>query len=86
MRVVLHRNFVKRYKKLRTAEQKKFRERRNLFMSNPFHPLLSNHPLQGKYEGYRSFNVTGDLRVVYRNLNEEVAVFVEIGTHNELYS
>lgn len=85
MNVILHRGFVKSYKKLRPADRKKFKERRNIFLADPFHALLQNHPLHGKYAGYLSFNVTGDIRVVYRELNLETVVFVEIGTHSELY-
>ncbi|MEK7507507.1 MAG: type II toxin-antitoxin system mRNA interferase toxin, RelE/StbE family [Patescibacteria group bacterium] len=86
MQIVFHRRFVKRYKKLRSGERKKFKERKNLFLVNPFHPILENHPLSGKHEGYRSINIAGDLRAVYKHLDKNIVVFAEIGTHSELYS
>lgn len=85
MRIVGHRDFKKQFKKLRPREKRRFIERRNLFLENEFHPILQNHPLQGKYAGYRSIHIGGDLRVVYRKLDPETAVFVKIGTHSELY-
>ena len=85
MRIVLHRNFKKQYKKLRDEEQRRFRERRNLFLKNPFHFLLNNHSLHGAYRGYRSINVGGDLRVIYEEIDRSTAQFILIDTHSNLY-
>jgi len=86
MKVRFHDNFRRQYQKLRAGEQRRFKERRDLFMIDPYHPLLNNHPLRGKYEGYRSINIGGDLRAIYKRLNQETVLFVEIGPHHELYS
>ena len=85
MIIILHRLFEKRYRLLRPAQKRKFQERRDLFLADRFHPLLNNHPLVGKYEGYRSFNIGGDLRVIFKQLDDETVVFVEIGPHDRLY-
>ena len=85
MRIILHRNFKKKYKKLREGEQKKFKARRDLFLHNPFDLLLNNHGLSGEYRGYRSIDITGDLRVHYEPVTEDIVMFVTIGTHSELY-
>lgn len=84
MIVHLHKNFKKGYKKLTESQKNKFKERRDLFMSNEFHPILNNHALSGQYEGYRSINITGDLRVLYKK-NGEFVMFVKIDTHSNLY-
>lgn len=86
MRIILHKNFNKKYKKLRLNEKKKFKERRNLFLKNPFHPTLNNHSLHGKYVGYRSTSIAGDLRVIYELLNKNMAFFVDMDIHSNLYS
>ena len=86
MRVRFHRNFEKQYRKLRPEEKQRFRERRDLFIKNVFHPLLKNHALRGAYAGYRSVNVGGDLRAIYKLAADDLALFVTIGTHNDLYS
>ena len=57
MRVRFHINFDKEYKKLQKKEQEKAKERMNLFMENPYNPVLKNHPLKGKYLNYRSINI-----------------------------
>ncbi len=85
MRILLHRNVKKHYRKLTKSEQRHFKERRNLFLDNPFHPLLNNHTLQGKYQGYRSINITGDLRVIFEEIDSDTVYFIALGTHSELY-
>lgn len=84
MTVYFHKTFKKRYKKLR-ALQRKIDERLVLFRGNPFHSILGNHALAGKYQGHRSINITGDYRAVYRLLDKNTALFVDIGTHSDLY-
>ena len=86
MKIRFHYNFRRQYQKLRVGEQKRFKERRDLFLANPYHPLLNNHPLKGKYEGYRSINIGGDLRAIYKRFNQDIVLFVKIGAHHELYS
>lgn len=86
MKIVLHHNFVKKYQKLRETEKKQFKERRDLFFTEPFHPILNNHPLKGRYTGCRSINITGDLRVIYQYLTEDTVIFTTIDTHSNLYT
>jgi addiction module RelE/StbE family toxin len=85
MNILLHKNFEKSYKKLKPGEKSMFKERRNLFMHDPFNPLLNNHALKGRYKGYRSINITGDLRVLYKKETESAVRFYIIDTHNNLY-
>lgn len=86
MIVRLHRDCEKDYRKLRTAEQKRFRDRIARFAKDPSDPILHHHPLRGAYEGYWSINVGGDLRAIYRPIADDMIYFVAIGTHHELYS
>ena len=60
MKILFHRDFKKRYQKLNEHQRQRFRERRDLFLENPFHPLLNNHMLHREYQGCRSINITGD--------------------------
>lgn len=86
MKIILHKSFSKKYKKLRKNEKNKFKERRNLFLEDPLRPILNNHALHGKYAGYNSINITGNLRAVFKFLSNNIAIFVDIDTHNNLYS
>lgn len=85
MKIFLHKNFTKKYAKLRQNEKVKFKERRNLFLKDPYDPLLNNHALTGKHTGSRSINVTGNLRVVYDIIHKDSVLFIDIDTHSNLY-
>ena len=85
MKIFLHKHFKKKYKKLRAGEKQKFKQRSSLFLQNPFDPVLRNHALGGRYEGYRSVDITGDLRVIYQQLSSEEVLFIAIDTHSNLY-
>jgi mRNA-degrading endonuclease YafQ of YafQ-DinJ toxin-antitoxin module len=86
MRVVLHRQFKKGYKKLKTADKEKFAIRRDLFLKEDTHPLLNNHRLHGHYAGFHSINITGDIRVLFEYIDKNTAHFIIIDTHSNLYS
>ena len=86
MIIRFHRNFEKQIKKLAANEQVRLKEKLIIFIADEFNPILNNHPLKGKYKGYRSINIAGDLRTVYkRELNNNCAIFIAIGSHDKLY-
>ncbi len=85
MRLLTSKTFDKAYAKIPDKVKIKFKTRRDLFLENELHPLLNNHPLAGEYAGFRSINITGDLRAIYYRLSEDTVVFVSIGTHSQLY-
>ena len=77
--------FKKQYKKLPKKFQLQFDERVHLFELDPINPKLRIHPLKGKFAGYWSMDVSGDLRALYINRGEELIIFGIIGTHSQLY-
>jgi len=85
IQVITTKNFDKSFKKKDKSIQDKARERIKLFIEDPFNFLLNNHALTGEYKNKRSFNVTGDYRIMFYYLDEATVVFSEIGTHPELY-
>ena len=84
MEVRYHRIFRKKFKKLPDGIQRAFSERLILFKSNKTHPLLNNHDVSRAYPNSRSINITGDYRAFFYE-DRTGAVFVNIGTHSELY-
>ncbi|MBI3380176.1 type II toxin-antitoxin system mRNA interferase toxin, RelE/StbE family [Candidatus Gottesmanbacteria bacterium] len=60
------------------------RNKLSLFFQNPFHPLLNNHALVGKFANFRSINITGDWRAIYKE-TDDIVVFTLFGTHSQLY-
>ncbi len=81
---ILHKNFEKSYTKLDASIKSAFRERRNLLLIDPRHPLLNAHALQGKWKGCWSINITGDIRAICKTEGFFV-IFIDIGTHAQLY-
>lgn len=84
MSISRHKDFKKDYQKLSKKIKEKFAERILLFEKDEFNPLLNNHSLRGKYSGYRSINITGDLRAIYRKSSSDV-IFIAIDSHSNLY-
>ena len=85
MKPEYHKNFRKQFDKLSIKIQDKFEEKLDLFLQNMFHPLLNNHSLSGEYEGCRSINITGNIRAIFYVKTESGIVFINIGSHPELY-
>jgi addiction module RelE/StbE family toxin len=46
---------------------------------------LNDHPLTGSMTGKRAFSITSDIRVIYIE-TDEAFVFVDIGTHAQVYA
>lgn len=63
---------------------KRFQERLEIFSSDRKSPVIRDHGLKGRLEGYRAFSITGDVRVVYFEDGNTI-YFTDIGTHNEVY-
>ncbi|MBI4053973.1 MAG: type II toxin-antitoxin system mRNA interferase toxin, RelE/StbE family [Candidatus Doudnabacteria bacterium] len=85
MRYLVSRKFKKRFNQLPQSVKKQFGRRRKLFESDPYHPLLHNHQLVGNYDDCRSFNVNGDVRVIFSQLDAQTVHLIDIGTHSQLY-
>lgn len=84
MRLQFSSSFKKKYRKLPATIKHHADERLRLFVADSFHPLLHNHSVDKRFPGCRSINVTGDYRAIFKE-QASAAVFVNIGTHSELY-
>jgi len=85
MKIFFAKKFRKNYGRLQIRIRAQCDERLRLFETEPFHPLLNNHSVEKRFPGCRSINVTGDYRGIFKEDGGRV-VFVNIGTHSELYS
>ena len=72
---------VKNNDKLR----KKFWNSIELFSESPFNPRLRTHKLTGKLEGLWAFSVDYDCRIIFKFLNQDEILLVDIGGHDEVY-
>ena len=85
MRAVFRKDFKKQLARLSVKKQELFFATLSTFCDSPHDPELHDHPLNGMWKGYRSIDVDGDLRAVYKIIADGIACFVAIGTHHQLY-
>lgn len=81
-------SFFEKLKKVDVRIRKSVKKKMLLFSKNPNDPSLHNHMLRDKWQGYRSINITNDVRALYKEVQigeDVVAYFVIVGTHKELY-
>ncbi|MBP6881362.1 MAG: type II toxin-antitoxin system mRNA interferase toxin, RelE/StbE family [Candidatus Pacebacteria bacterium] len=78
-------DFEKQFLRIDKTIQSKFKERLDLFLLDQTHPVLRVHSLKGKYVGYMSMNVNGDIRALYKEEGEQIVIFAFIGSHSQLY-
>ncbi len=78
--------FIKDLKNSSQIIKNNFKERLKIFIVNKYHPLLNNHSLSGKLKHYRSINISGDWRAIFKEIQgENVCYFIAIGSHSKLY-
>lgn len=88
MRISLHPQFKKFYKNRIATDKKLIKQteaRIALFKGDPKNPLLKDHGLTGAKKELRAFSVTGDIRIVYLPVSEDEVIFLNIGSHNQVY-
>jgi addiction module RelE/StbE family toxin len=85
MKVKFQDNFTKQYKKLSQSQKQLITETIELFIEDTMHDSLRNHPLRDMWTNYRSITADDDLRLHYRIINKDTALFLAVGTHEELY-
>ena len=85
MKLRRSRIFTKQYHTLPPKQQQQFDARLRLWLTDPGHPTLRAHPLKGKFQGYWSMNVSGDVRAIYYYESDDVVIFALIGTQRQLY-
>lgn len=78
------RAFKKRIKG-NTDLEEKFWTKLEIFTSNPYDASLKTHKLSGKLKGLWSFSVDYDARILFYFTEENDAIFVDIGSHDEVY-
>jgi mRNA-degrading endonuclease YafQ of YafQ-DinJ toxin-antitoxin module len=65
--------------------ESRFYQKLEQFTIDPFDPSLKTHKLSGKLKDFWSFSIDYDARVLFYFTGDEKAVFVDIGSHDEVY-
>ncbi len=70
-----------------TGSETIFWDKVQTFINDPYTASLKTHKLSGNLKGLSSFSVEYDLRIVFYFTKEKPvkAVFVDIGSHDEVY-
>lgn len=84
-RIDFTKQLTKQFKKLPAPHQQAFYTRLRIFREDPYAPILRNHGLKGKYLGFRSIDIQGDLRALYYVKDDTIYIFGFIGSHGQLY-
>lgn len=88
VKIALDSSFKRAYKRKiagNSEREEQFQTKLELFKNNPFEASLKTHKLSGKLKNYWSFSVEYDLRVIFYFADESEIVFIDIGTHREVY-
>ena len=81
-------NFKRSYKKKianNPVLKKKFIDKIKLFSEDPYNNTLETHKLKGKLKELSAFSVDDNIRVIFKKLEENVYMLIDIGTHDEVY-
>ena len=85
MKILTHRKFDKAFSKVSPKIQIKFYECVEIFLNNQSDKRLRNHALSGNLKDFWSIDITGDWRLLYERIDEDTVMFLDIGTHSQLY-
>ncbi len=86
MKVSFHKNYKKRYRKLKLNQKKQVDDALDKFIRDPCDKTLYNHALKGTMKGMRAISAGFDLRIVFYQHDDYVEVlFLSVGTHNQVY-
>lgn len=73
--------FVDSYKKLELKLMLDFDHKLEIFQSDPFYNSLHTHLLKGSLQNYYSFYLIKGYRVIFRFVNKDTVVLMDIGNH-----
>ena len=86
--LVWYKSFARAFKKVVKKNpdlKEKLCEALELFVNDPYHPLLGTHKLSGKLKGHHAFGLGYDCRVVIKFIDKEKVALISVGKHEEVY-
>jgi mRNA-degrading endonuclease YafQ of YafQ-DinJ toxin-antitoxin module len=69
----------------RAGLEVRFWERVTIFQNNPFDARLRTHKLSGRLKDLWSFSVEYDTRIIFSFIDGQKVLFIDVGTHKEVY-
>jgi mRNA-degrading endonuclease YafQ of YafQ-DinJ toxin-antitoxin module len=83
--LIIQLSFLRKVKKLQQNDQKKLSEKIGWFAKNASDPRLKVHALGGKLDGYFAFSLDYGRRVVGVKTGADAVMFIDVGSHDEVY-
>jgi addiction module RelE/StbE family toxin len=77
--------FKRSYKKLPKRIKIKAEKQEKIFRNKAFDPCLHTHKLHGKEKEYWAYSVDKRYRIIFVFLNNNRVLYLDIGTHDEVY-
>jgi addiction module RelE/StbE family toxin len=74
MNVKFQTSFTRQFTKLSIDKKQLVADTIELFLEDPMHGSLRNHPLRENWINYRSITAAQDLRLHYRVINKDTAL------------
>jgi mRNA-degrading endonuclease YafQ of YafQ-DinJ toxin-antitoxin module len=86
--LVWHKSFIRAFKKTirkNPGLKDNLQAALEIFVNDPYHPILGTHKLSGKLKGHHAFGLGYDLRVVFKFIDHGEVALISIGRHEEVY-
>lgn len=88
IKITWDQSFKRSYKK-KIQNNKEIKDRfwnsLELFSKDIFNPKLRTHKLTGKLKGLWAFSCAYDCRVLFKFIDEDEVLLIDIGSHEEVY-
>jgi len=85
MKVVLRKSFLKDANSLPVKIKELLLRQTDIFIIDHHDTRLHTKKLSGKFDGFYSFRLTREFRVIYCFEAKDIAIFVEIGNRKNIY-
>lgn len=86
MKIVYQKKFLKQFDALERRQQITVRTAIDRFRTDPFDPMIRNHPLKGRMKGQRSLSAGFDLRIIFEERDGyTVVIMIAVGRHEDVY-
>ena len=78
-------HFLRKVRKLSSADQKKLSQKIEISKKNPSDVRLRTHALSGRLKNYFAFSLDHSQRVIFIKPKPHVVLYIDVGTHDEVY-
>ena len=85
MRIVYGEGFLKSVAKLPLSQQRKLEQLLKVCSANPFDPRLHSKRLAGPLQGFLSFRITRDWRVLFQFVDADTIQLLRVAHRKDIY-